>query len=441
MAITSRIVNINAKVTQAATPSQLQQSGAIISLGGTSLTADTYQFTGDLATLNSLLTGSGNSTELGNMASTFFAQGNVVGLSVLELGAQTTVDGAIAALDTWITNNPDIFYAFLCPDSWGITIDEVGSIIINNSGSGYTSAPTITIAAPTSGTTATATATIANGSVIEVTITDPGTGYTSAPAVTFSIPTSGTTATGTANLSAAINVLAGKHASPSAKLYFFITTVTSEVAGYKPNKSVFVTVKSPTAVSTEFQSAAMFYQWLVNLPGAANKLAPMAYRYLYGVTPWAKVGNSISINTILTGYGNVVLTGAEGGISTSAIFKGTLSDGEQAAWWYGIDWFQIQVKQALAAAIINGSNSNPPLLYNQSGINSLQAVAQNVADSAVSFGCALSATVDATPFVTYTTQNPNDYNAGIYNGMSATVVGPSGFLTITFNLDAVQFVV
>ncbi len=441
MAITSRIVNINAKVTQAPTPSQLQQSGAIISIGGTTLTTNAYQFAGDLATVASLLNGSGNSTELNNMATTFFSQGNTVGLSVLELGAQTSVDGAIAALTTWITNNPDVFYGLLCPESWGVTIDQVGSVVITNGGSGYTAAPTVTIAAPTSGTTATATSTIANGAVIGVTITNPGSGYTSAPTVTFSAPTSGVTALGTANLAGAINILASQHASPSSKLYFFVTTSYSEVAGYQPNKSVFAVVESPTAVSTEVQAAALFYQWLVNKPGAANKLAPMAYRYLYGVTPWKLVGNSININTVLSGYGNLVLTGAEGGISTSIIFKGTVSDGQQSAWWYGIDWFQIQVKQALAAAIINGSNSNPPLLYNQNGINSLQAVAQGVADSAVSFGCALSATVDATPFVTYTTQNPNDYNAGIYNGLSATVVGPSGFLTIDFNLDAVQFVV
>jgi hypothetical protein len=158
------------------------------------------------------------------------------------------------------------------------------------------------------------------------------------------------------------------------------------------------------------------------------------------VTPWSQVGNQTSINTILTNYGNLILTGAEGGISTACVFKGTTMDGEQAAWWYGIDWFRIQVKQALAAAIINGSNSNPPLLYDQNGINTLLAVAQNVANSAVKFGCALSAVVTAVPFATYTTDNPNDYNAGIYNGFAATVVGQNAFLTLTFNLDATQFV-
>ena len=45
----------------------------------------------------------------------------------------------------------------------------------------------------------------------------------------------------------------------------------------------------------------------------------------------------------------------------------------------------------------------------------------------------------AVPFAQYTAANPNDYAAGIYNGLSATMVGQNGFLSITFNLDATQF--
>jgi hypothetical protein len=116
-----------------------------------------------------------------------------------------------------------------------------------------------------------------------------------------------------------------------------------------------------------------------------------------------------------------------------------LMDGTQAAFWYGVDWMRTQVKQALAAAVINGSNQNPPLLYDQNGINSLLAVAQGVGNSAVAFGCASSVVVNAIPFAQYVSANPNDYAAGIYNGLSATMVGQNGFLTITFNLDATQF--
>ena len=64
----------------------------------------------------------------------------------------------------------------------------VTSITITHVGHGYTTAPTITIAAPPGGgnTQATATATITDGRVTAVTITEGGTGYTTAPTVTFS---------------------------------------------------------------------------------------------------------------------------------------------------------------------------------------------------------------------------------------------------------------
>jgi len=238
---------------------------------------------------------------------------------------------------------------------------------------------------------------------------------------------------------AALNTMTSDFGSPDGQTYFFVTTTVANIGLYAPNKAVFAMVPSPTQANSEFQAAVGFFQWLVNNPGPANQLAPMAFRFGFGVTPWPQKGNATPINTVLTANGNLILTGAEGGISTATLFKGTLMDGTQAAFWYGIDWFRIQVKQALAAAVINGSNSNPPLLYNQSGINSLLAVAQNVANSAVTFGAALSVVITAVSFTDFTTENPDDYKAGIYNGFAATVVGQNGFLSITFNLDATQF--
>ncbi len=63
----------------------------------------------------------------------------------------------------------------------------VGKITISNGGSGYTSAPTVTIASPSEswGIPATAIATIENGSVSEITIVSEGRGYTSTPSVSF----------------------------------------------------------------------------------------------------------------------------------------------------------------------------------------------------------------------------------------------------------------
>jgi hypothetical protein len=439
--ITPTIVTVNTTVTVAPTPSQLQQSGAMISVGGTSLATGTYQYCGQLSALQGILlsSGSGNYVELNNMGTTFFAQGDTVGTYVLELGTQGTAAAGIAALQAWITSNPGVFYSYLVPAAWDNAANQVGSIQITSGGSGYTAAPTVTFAGGGGGSGAAGTAVIQGGSVVSVTITNPGTGYTATPTITFSAPTSGTTATGTVTLASALAVLVSNYASPTGKTYFFVTTTSTNIVNYAPNKSAYARVASPTAVSTEFQAATAFYQWLNNRPAANNKLAPMAYRFAFGVTPWAKPGNGATINTVLTNYGNVILTGSEGGISDACEFKGTLMDGSQASWWYGIDWFQIQVKQAMAAAIINGSNQQPPLLYDQPGINALLAVAEQVAANAVTFGCALSITVTAIPFATYTTENPNDYKAGQYGGFSATAVGQNGFLTITFQLDAVEF--
>ncbi len=360
--ITSTIVHVNAQVTQAPAPSQLQQSGALVSVGGSTLTSGTYQYCGTLADVTAILGSSGNHVELNDMATTFFAQGNAVGVYVLELGTQGSGGAAITALGTWITANPGVFYAYLCPATW----DAEG---------------------------------------------------------------------------AQLNTLAANYSSATGKTYFFVTTTIGTISAYAPTtKAVFATVPSPTQADTEFQSAAFFYQWLANSPSATNPVPPMGYRFLFGVTPWVTTNNQVSINEVLTAYGNLVLTGAEGGISTATAFKGTLMDGNQSMFWWAVDWVQVNAKQLLAAAIIDGSNENPPLYYNQNGINRLLAILQDIGTTGISFGLLLSASFASVPFTIYTTQNPTNYAAGIYNGFSATVTPQTGFLTITFNLDATAFV-
>lgn len=510
--ITPTIVNLTAVVTQAPKLSQLQQSGAIVSVGGSTLAAGTYQYCGNLAAVNAIsatsyaitslawLTGTVTATVASGVlpttgttftttisgatpaayngtyvatvasattftyaittnpgtetvggfftlpgaspiaapASTFFAQGTAVGAYVLELGDVVGVDAQIAALGTWITNNPGVFYGFLVPAAWDFSKDQVGSVIINNGGQNYTSAPTVGFSGGGGGTGAAGTAIIQNGSVVAVTITNPGSGYTTAPTVAFT-GGAGSGANGTANLVSGMFELAAQYANPTGKTYFFVTTTVTNLINYAAQKSVFAVVPSPTAASTEFQAAAFFYQWLVNLPSLANPLGPMSYRFLFGVTPWPATGYAANIQTILSGYGNIVLVPPQGGITNACAFKGTTMDGSQASWWYGVDWFQIQGVQTMAAAVVNGSNQIPPLVYNQHGINTLLAKLQGVGNSAVSFQCALTVTITATDFGTYTTQNPNDYQAGLYDGFTADVTGQNGFLVIGIALDAIQF--
>ena len=65
---------------------------------------------------------------------------------------------------------------------------EVSKVKLTNGGSGYTSPPTITIAAPGTawGVQATAVASIKNGSVDEITLVSSGRGYTTTPTITVS---------------------------------------------------------------------------------------------------------------------------------------------------------------------------------------------------------------------------------------------------------------
>jgi len=70
----------------------------------------------------------------------------------------------------------------------------LAGIALAPGGTGYTSAPTVTIAPPVSGVTATATAVVSGGKVVGLTVTNGGSGYTAAPAVTFGGPGVGATA-------------------------------------------------------------------------------------------------------------------------------------------------------------------------------------------------------------------------------------------------------
>ncbi len=82
----------------------------------------------------------------------------------------------------------------LCPSTAGIS-----SVLVTAGGSGYTSAPTVTVSPPTLGTAATASASIVGDAVFSVTILTPGDGYTAPPNLSFT-GGGGTGATASATL-------------------------------------------------------------------------------------------------------------------------------------------------------------------------------------------------------------------------------------------------
>lgn len=469
---TQKIVNLVTNLITSPAPTTMQQSGALISLGGTTITVGTYQFVGSLAEGTGILSTSGNNAELLNMLTTYFAQGSSVGVFILELGVATTPTEGVALLNTWMTDNPNIFYAYEVPAAWDTSPAPAVPALTSTAGG---SLPAATYYVKTTYVNSDGYESLAsqeaNLSVLADFLLDVASPAASSGQASYNVYVS--TSTGKEELqtstpiaigtpwtmpvsglvpgappSLTLSSLVNNYTSPSSTTYFVITTSVTNMLAYGTMnssnefmgyKSAVLFVPSPDAQSTEFGASALLYAIMTNNPSSANQLAPFQYRYAYGLTPWPVVGQNTNINTIINNNGNLIISGAEGGVSNNIIFGGVTASGDQVSWWYGVDWTQIQMAQAISNSIINGSNSSAPLLYNQAGIDTLEAVAQGVANNAVAFGCALSATVTATPFIKYTQQNPSDYAKGIYKGFLATVVGQNGFLTITFYMDVVNF--
>lgn len=77
-------------------------------------------------------------------------------------------------LFTWDANNT-------------VFVGSVGATVIQNAGSGYTTAPAVTISAPNNpnGVQAVGTATVTGGAVTSITLSEAGTGYNAAPVITL----------------------------------------------------------------------------------------------------------------------------------------------------------------------------------------------------------------------------------------------------------------
>ncbi|MDF7674745.1 hypothetical protein PT277_05335 [Acetobacteraceae bacterium ESL0709] len=202
-----------------------------------------------------------------------------------------------------------------------------------------------------------------------------------------------------------------------------------------------VTAQTTAAnTSSEHLAAAVCAQFCSANPSAMNRLAPMSFRVLNGITSWPEAKNATYFQTFKTDNVGFAGTSNEGGIEGSILFWGNFMNGDTMSGWYGADWCSINMELQLANAIIEGSQPGiNPLVYDQSGISRLAARAQQMLDSAVSAGCILPNYIfDVTSFENYLKNNPSDYPAGIYNGLAATITPVRGFLSLTYNL-AVDF--
>lgn len=120
------------------------------------------------------------------------AGGNVVNASAPAVDGILHVSGEALTTD-WI------YLPVRATATATLTAGVVTALTLVLRGQLYTSAPTVTISPPVSGTTATATVTLEDyASVVAVKVTACGSGYWNGATVTFSAPTSGTTASGVA---------------------------------------------------------------------------------------------------------------------------------------------------------------------------------------------------------------------------------------------------
>jgi hypothetical protein len=265
-------------------------------------------------------------TELGQMATTFFAQGNSIAVWVLELGPQAAPDAQASLLETWLGINPRSFYGYLLPRSIG-------------------------------------------GNEINI---------------------------------ESFRNLFKQYQNPEAMTYFWMTVTPATQDILDPTyKCVIQMVEAPACADPinlsdpegEFSLAGMFYNALLYRPSSTNPVAPMAFKYLYGVTSYPTQNNGPLLKGFKSANTNYVSTGAEGGIAFNMVYAGVTKDGQDYFnWWWTIDWIQIQVNIDVSNRVINGSN-NPlaPLYYDQTGIDSLHATLAQTMIDAGAFGMVVGA--------------------------------------------------
>ena len=433
------MVNIvNVVVTQqvASAPSQLQQTGAFVSQGGTTLAAGTTQLLTQSSDLTSILrpaTDISTITWTGSVVTvtTTTAHGIPSGDTVQIVIAGCTPTGYNGTFAGTSTGTNTVTYP-LASDPGASTIE--GTLQLANTleleamgNTFFAQGSTVSVFVLELGTT-----TVSHGVTALNTYIEDNVGH---------LPTSPTPQfysyllPKTWDVSDA-QVMAAQYEGTTAQVYFYVTTTLATYAGWDGIKSVFAALQSPSAPAIEFSTAAMYWASLSYDPSASNLAHPFEYTYVYSVTPYV-LTNTQQVTLLANGV-NWVGTGAQGGISNTLIEGGTFMDLNPFNYWYCVDWLSINVAQALSAAIINGSNlPTNPLYYNQAGINTLQKVAQATVNNGISFGLILSpASVVATPFTTYVAQHPGDYATGTYNGLSLTFVPLRGFSSITIYLTA-----
>lgn len=462
----NQIVTVNVELSNAPAPSNLQQQGALISQGATTLANGARALLTQASDLTPLLAAdlaistiswSGGVVTVGTTAPlpAWLTDGGLYGVeftTTLEGFTPNGYNGQVLATSTGLS-------AFTFPlavnpgaetvlGTYSIT-DELISMVNTFFAQGQSQSVYVLELGVASAAT--------NMTNLETYITNnPGFFYG------YLVPRSWDQGTNSASPMAALLAL---FEATTAKTYFWITSSQATYSRYTAQeKDAIVLIEAPNLPLGEFSLAAAFWKALSYRPSGTNRVTPFAFSFLFGVTPFPTQGNGPLLATLKAANVNIVGTGAEGGLTNTILFWGTTMDGKDFTFWYSVDWIQINLDLNLANEIINGSNTPiNPLYYNQAGINRLQTVAGNTIQQAITDGLAnggLALTeldpttfitqldngafagenvVNAVPFLTYTLANPSDSGIGKYAGLSAVYIPQRGFITIIFNLLVTDF--
>jgi hypothetical protein len=460
------IVTVQVNTILGPLPSGFQQSGAILSYGGTSGAPQSTKFLTQFTDLNNLTPG-------GTVATAVWSTNIVtVTLGTIHLPASVTVGSTLLINFTGFT--PTTFNGqFLCTvvSSSSVTYPQA-----TTPGTMTTAGQWVMNAA--SNLNAQVSTFFRQGTAVGVTVLELGfqtnvgtevssfeTWLNANPATFYAYLTPDYW--GTAGNVPTIIPLLQQFAAPNSMQYFFLTlqlTAISLVTNIY--KSAVTMIEAPSVALArqaavpgtyaEFTMAGMFY-WAISFKATSvTRVAPMCFKYIYGVTPYPTANNGPTLVSFKTNNVNYIQTGAQGGISNTNVYQGVTEDGnDYFNWWWTIDWVQINVNLNLSNAIINGAN-NPlaPLYYDQLGINFLEGVLAATMNSASQFGMvngvivqtqyiqsdlalqislgtfAGQCNVNAVPFLPYSLQNPGDYPKGEYDGLSTLFIPARGFVHI-----------
>ena len=459
--MSNAIVTVNVSTTSAPLPNMLQQMGAFISQGGTTQAAGTiYGPITTLADLTSILSTSKALSTLAWSASpnivtgtTSSPHGWTIGDTVQIVIAGATPTGYNGTYAGTVTGTSTFTYP-LASNPGSETVP--GTVILADESELLTM-----------GTTYFAQSSVVGVYVLELGETTVAEGVTALSAWVTANPNTIYSFLVPREWDAVSSYVAflGNHTAPNAKQYFFTTTTVANRNVYAALKSTLTQVEAPTIAATEFSLASDFAVTLAQRPSSTQRVTPLSYSYVYGVTAYPAAGNNATFTELNTANVGWIGTGAEGGISNTIIFYGQMADGNPWNYWYSADWIQINMDLALANEVINGSNnSQAPLYYDQSGVDRLQNRAIQVLNQAITNGLAngtvlptkLSAiqfaanynaglyvgylAINAEPFILNQQENPTNYAQGVYNGLSCVYTPSRGFKQIIFNVNITNLI-